>query len=54
MKKFTVPASDLNLKWCSANLADADWTIVENCSEITIFHNKDFQKQDILTAIDKL
>ena len=54
MKKFRIPASDLNLKWCSENLMDADWSIKENCSDIEIFYNHPFQKDDIECVLETL
>ena len=54
MKNFKIAASTQNLNWCQTNLADADWSIQENCSEITVFYRHDFQKIDILNAIEQL
>lgn len=53
-KKFYVTDSETNLDWCINNLDGRDWaTQHEGCNgNIVIYYNHDFQKTDILSAMN--
>jgi hypothetical protein len=51
MKTFTIAKTETNLSWVKENLDDRDYTIL--AAYIAIKYNHDFQKSDILAAIEK-
>ena len=49
-KNFRIENTEKNLAWCNANLTESDFIIIQ--IGIVIYYNYDFQKNDILNAME--
>jgi hypothetical protein len=50
MKAFTIEKTEKNLAWVNSNLDQVDYKVL--AAYIAIYYNHEFQKKDILSAIN--